>query len=195
MPDLSAEYRMAGDWGYVELAGIVREIKWDDTQHDRSISRARHRAGASTSARTSSSRRHVSRLQVVYGEGIENYMNDAPVDVGVKNNLGNPRTPVIGKALPVLGRRRVPRPQLEREVDEHGRLLAGRHRQQRPARPPTHSRRASTRSQLAVLPGENVMLGPEFQWGQRETSRRLHLDDYRIQFSAKYNFKHQLGGK
>ena len=31
----------------------------------------------------------VLRLQVVYGEGIQNYMNDATVDIGVKDNLGS----------------------------------------------------------------------------------------------------------
>ena len=30
VPDFSAEYRSAHDWGYVELAGIVRYIKWED---------------------------------------------------------------------------------------------------------------------------------------------------------------------
>ena len=30
VPDLSAEYRSAHDWGYVELAGIVRYMKWED---------------------------------------------------------------------------------------------------------------------------------------------------------------------
>jgi hypothetical protein len=45
----------------------------------------------------------VLRLQAIYGEGIENYFNDAPVDVGVKRNPGNPVTPVTGDAVPVVG--------------------------------------------------------------------------------------------
>ena len=36
--------------------------------------------------------------------GIQNYMNDAPVDIGVaRTNSANPRTPIKGVALPVLG--------------------------------------------------------------------------------------------
>ncbi|MCK7517122.1 MAG: hypothetical protein MZV64_05080 [Ignavibacteriales bacterium] len=31
-----------------------------------------------------------SGLQVVYGEGIENYMNDAPVDIGIAEQLRRP---------------------------------------------------------------------------------------------------------
>jgi hypothetical protein len=33
-PDLSAEYRHAGNFGYVEIAGIVRSIKWEDLGQD-----------------------------------------------------------------------------------------------------------------------------------------------------------------
>jgi hypothetical protein len=42
----------------------------------------------------------------------------------------------------------------------------------------------------------NVFLGPEIQWGKRENFRDgFTSDDFRIQFSAKYNFKLSLGGK
>ena len=42
---------------------------------------------------------------------------------------------------------------------------------------------------------ENVMLGPELQYGRRENfDDGFESDDFRIQFSAKYNFSHQLGG-
>jgi hypothetical protein len=40
------------------------------------------------------------------------------------------------------------------------------------------------------------MLGPEVQWGKRENFRDgFSSDDFRIQFSAKYNFSLSLGGK
>jgi hypothetical protein len=58
----------------------------------------------------------------------------APVDVGIQNNFSNPRTPMIGKAC----RCSASWPsstQLERQVDEHGRVLVARHRQQ-PGRSP-----------------------------------------------------------
>src|SRR4029079_7736662 len=34
LPDLSAEYRVGRGWGYVEVAGILRKIKWDDAGTD-----------------------------------------------------------------------------------------------------------------------------------------------------------------
>ena len=33
------------------------------------------------------------RARGVYGEGIENYMNDAPVDIGIQSNSGQPAPP------------------------------------------------------------------------------------------------------
>ena len=41
------------------------------------------------------------RGSVFYGEGVQNYMNDAPVDVGIKNNRN--LTSIEGVALPVTG--------------------------------------------------------------------------------------------
>ena len=43
-------------------------------------------------------KKDVGRFEVVYGEGIENYMNDAPVDIGVENNFSNPSRPIKGVA-------------------------------------------------------------------------------------------------
>jgi hypothetical protein len=48
-------------------------------------------------------KKDVGRFAVVYGEGIENYMNDAPIHVGLKSNLSNPLKPIVGVPLPVLG--------------------------------------------------------------------------------------------
>jgi hypothetical protein len=38
------------------------------------------------------------------------------------------------------------------------------------------------------------MLGPEFQWGYRDNKTGFHVPDYRVQFSAKYNFNFRVGG-
>ncbi len=43
------------------------------------------------------------RGQFAYGEGIENYMNEGPADIGVKLNPGHPEKPLLGVPLPVTG--------------------------------------------------------------------------------------------
>jgi hypothetical protein len=46
---------------------------------------------------------------------------------------------------------------------------------------------------LLYYPAENAMVGGEFIWGRRENFfDGFHSDDFRIQFSFRYNFSKQL---
>ena len=130
--------------------------------------------------------------------GIQNYMNDAPVDVGIERNPANPRTPVVGKALPLLGIVGLHRPQLERRS---GRARVGYSMldidNTRRADGRRASRRASTRSPTSCTTRRRAC-----SWGRRSSgaSARTSATASRrttsaIQFSAKYNFKLSLGGK
>ena len=47
-PDFTAHFKRCGDWGHVQLAGIVRYIGWTDTLQDQFNLRATPSAGAST---------------------------------------------------------------------------------------------------------------------------------------------------
>jgi hypothetical protein len=94
LPDLSAQYRKAGDFGHVQFSGILRQIKWDDLNGDQfDLGGDATGWGINVSSNIKFSK-HVARMSVVYGEGIQNYMNDAPVDVGIENNPGNVIAPV-----------------------------------------------------------------------------------------------------
>ena len=137
----------------------------------------------------------VLRLQAVYGEGIENYMNDAPADIGVKLNPGNPVSPIEGELLPMSRHVGVLRHRLEREGVERDRLLDARYRQlRRPVAERVQEGRLRAREH-PVLSGQEPDVGLEVQWGQRENnSDGFSSDDLRFQFSAKYNFSKKLGG-
>jgi hypothetical protein len=44
-------------------------------------------------------------------------------------------------------------------------------------------------------PAKEVFLGPEVQWGKRiNNSDGFSVNDYKIQFSAKYSFSYKVGG-
>jgi DcaP outer membrane protein len=104
LPDLSAEYRYGREWGYVELAGILRKIEWvDQGNSPYDLSGDALGWGLNLSTNLKLGKNSIFRGQVVYGEGIQNYMNDAPADIGIKNNFSNPNTPILGVALPVTG--------------------------------------------------------------------------------------------
>jgi hypothetical protein len=99
LPDLPSHYRKTGPWGHVQIAGILRQIKWDDTnadQFDLSGSDTGWGLHASTNLKVGAG--DLIRASVVYGEGVENYMNDAPIDFGIRNNFSDPRKPVVGEA-------------------------------------------------------------------------------------------------
>lgn len=197
LPDLSAHFRKAGDWGHFQAAGILRQMKWDDTNGDRfDLSGDATGWGLNLSSNLKVAKKHVARLSVVFGEGIQNYMNDAPVDVGIQNNFGNPTTPVVGKALPLVG--------VVAFLDLNwnakwtstvGYSMLDIDNSDGQA-PSAFKKGQYALANLLYYPVPGVFLGPEIQWGKRENfSDGYSSDDFRIQFSAKYNFKLSLGGK
>ena len=136
------------------------------------------------------------RASVVYGEGVQNYMNDAPVDVGIRRTPVNPVTPIEGTALPLLGLVAF----LDLNWNENWTSTVG-YSMLDIDNSDGQSANAFKKGQYALAnllyyPTPSVFLGPEIQWGKRENFRDgFTSDDFRIQFSAKYNFKLSLGGK
>src|SRR3954447_25651602 len=103
-PDLSGNARIERDWGYLQLAGIVRKIGWVDTSiNTPNFGGSVVGWGVNVTSNLNLSKKNLAKLALVYGNGIENYMNDAPVDVGIANNPPGSRLPIKAVALPVLG--------------------------------------------------------------------------------------------
>jgi hypothetical protein len=194
LPDLSAEYRRAGSWGYLELAGILRKIEWKDLNDDSlDLSGDALGWGISVSSNLKFTKNDVARVQVVYGAGIQNYMNDAPVDIGIENNPGDAVTPVKGVALPMLGISAF----VDHNWNEKFSTALG-YSMLDIDNSDAQAANAFKKGQYALVnmmyyPVKNVMLGPEFQWGTRENlSDGWDTNDYRLQFSFKYNFSKVL---
>ena len=196
VPDLSAHFRTAGKWGHLQLSGILRQMKWDDLNNDK-FDLSGHATGwglhASSNLKLS---KHVARMGVVYGEGIQNYMNDAPVDVGIQNNFSNVKTPILGKALPMLGISAF----LDLNWNDKWTSTVG-YSMLDIDNTNGQAANAFKKGQYALAnllyyPTSGVFLGPEIQWGKRENFKDgFSSDDVRIQLSAKYNVKLSLGGK
>jgi hypothetical protein len=197
LPDVSAHFRYAKDWGHVQVAGIVREIKWDDLNNDQyNLTGSATGWGFNFSSNIKIAKKHVARLQAAYGDGVQNYWNDAPVDIGIQNNLGDPRRPVLGKALPILGI--VAFLDLnwnERFTSTVGYSLVNIDNSDG-QRADAFKKGRYALANVLYHPTPAIFLGPEIQWGKRENlGDGFTSDDVRIQFSAKYNFKASLGGK
>ena len=194
-PDLSAEYRLGTEWGYVELAGIVRYMKWEDTLPDQ-FDLSGHDIGwgvnLSSNVKLGPT---VLKLQALYGEGIQNYMNDAPEDVGIRTNLGNPVRPIEGEVLPVFGGVAF----LDINWSEKMTSTIGYsivHIDNTDGQEPSAFKRGDyALANVLFYPVKDVMFGPELQWARRENFRDgFTSDDWRLQFSVKYNFGRTFGG-
>jgi hypothetical protein len=199
-PDLSAEARLGGSWGYIEGAGIVRRIKWDDLGDPVGAPSVNLGGDAWGWGLSASSNIKLSpvllRLQAVYGEAIQNYMNDAGADIGPEAT-GDPRAPLDGVALPCLGL--VAFADIEwskRFTSSVGYSLVWIDNSAQQAPDAFHIGHYAL-GNLLVHPSDKLMIGGEFQWGRRENfSDGFEVNDYRIQFSARFHFGTVLeGGK
>lgn len=199
LPDLSAEYHVGREWGYVELAGIVRRIEWEDNTAD-SLELAGDATGwgLNLSSNIKVGESDVVRLSALYGEGVENYMNDAPADIGVKAQPGNAKTPVVGKPLPVTGLVAF----IDHNWNKKFATSAGYSMididNTADQAPNAFHRGSYAIGNLIYYPTTNVMTVVELQYGKRENFKEDPVtgfqtsDDVRIQFSFKYNFSKTL---
>jgi len=196
LPDLSVQVRRSGKWGHVQFAGMLRQMRWDDMLVDqyelsgKDMGWGLHLSGNYKVAKDTI------RASVLYGEGIQNYMNDAPVDVGIQNNFSNPVTPIVGKALPIFAMVAF----YDRTWNDKWTSTVGYSivdiTNSNGQTPDAFERGQYALVNLLYYPTSNFFLGPELQWVQRQNYRDgWSVDDVRIQFSAKYSFKFSIGGK
>jgi hypothetical protein len=196
LPDFTGAFKYAKKWGYVRVGWALREIKWDDMLQDQyELSGRATGWGVNLSSNLNLGEKDVLHLQVVYGRGIQNYMQDSPVDIGIKNNFSDPVKPIVGTALPIVGTMVF----LDHSWNAKWTSSIG------------YSNQTNTNSDgqtgdafhaghyalgnLLFSPVPNVMVGGEFQWGRRvNNSDGFHSDGVKMQFSFKYNFSHRLGG-
>ena len=196
IPDISVQAHLARSWGYLQVAAIFRRIAWQQTTPTPPVNLTDNVLGwgVNVSSNLKLTKQDVLKMQVVYGEGIENYMNDAPVDVGVKTNFSNPTMPIKGVPLPVLGTVTF----LDHTWSERFQSTIGY----------SFENIDNSNAQLAIdfhqgdyaltnltfYPVKNLMVGGEFQYGRRVNfSDGFNVNDYKIQFSAKYSYSRLFG--
>jgi hypothetical protein len=197
-PDVSFRFRKSADWGHVQLAGIFRYMAWTDTNKTAALDLSGNKTGwgVNLSTNVKTPMNGTVRASVVYGEGIENYMNDAPVDIGIEPNPGNARRPITGKALPILGVVAFYDFNWNEKFTSALGYSSVNIDTSEGQAPDAFKRGQYALVNLLYYPAKNVMTGLEFQWGRRNNNTDgFHSQDYRIQFSSKFNFDFKLGGK
>ncbi len=191
LPDLSAHFKKTGDWGHVQLAGILRNIQWSDihTTGLYNLTGSTLGWGLHLSSSLNVSKNNVLRMSVVYGEGIENYMNDCPFDVGIVRNPGNTTKPVTGKALPVFGYiaffEHNWSPKLSTTIGYSGSHIENTEF----SLPSAYKDGQYATVNLIATPFKNVLMAAELQYGKRTNfTDGFSSSCVKIQFSFKYSF-------
>jgi hypothetical protein len=195
-PDVTGRIRYGGQRSHLQLAAIMRYIAWDDLNKTPTLNLSGHTWGwgVHASSVVGVGKKDAVKMSIVYGHGMENYMNDAPVDIATKATT-NPIMPFTGDALPVLGVLAFyDHYWNERVSSSVGYSLVNIYNVALQL-PNAFHRGQYGLFNVLFYPTKNTMAGGEFIWGQRNNfSDGFVFDDYRIQFSFKYNFDIKLLG-
>lgn len=189
MPDFSWRIRTSHDWGYLQVAGIFRKITWVSTNNTPNVGDTVLGWGINTSTNLKFTKKDNLKMEVVYGAGIQNYMNDAPIDVGIKTNPSQPNRPIKGVALPIIGVVSF----LDHDWSSKfsstlGYSLVNIWNSNAETASDFHQGDYAL-TNLLYYPVKNVMVGGEFQFGRRVNfADGWNVNDYKLQFTAKYNF-------
>jgi DcaP outer membrane protein len=192
-PDLSGNVRFDRNRGYLQMAAIVRKIGWVDTSGN-----ATNLGGSvvgwginlTSNLNLSKGKANVAKLAFTYGHGDENYMNDAPLDVGIATTPPGSPVPIKGVALPVLGIVAfLDHSWSERFTSSGGFSMVNMYNSDAQL-PSDFHRGYYSVDNLLYHPTPRVTMGGEFQWGRRlNFSDGFSSNDYRMQFSFKYDWE------
>jgi DcaP outer membrane protein len=182
LPDLTAQLRHQGKWGHVQLAGILRRLGFETVGNPDSNPKGDTTGwGLNLSTNIYTFGKDKILAQVVYGEGIANYMNDGGgSDIVVTNGQATAQK-LVGilayydhywndKWSSSLGYSRTQVDNISGQSD--GSFKLGQYGS----------------VNLLWYPWKSTMFGVEYLYGQREDKNGQSGEDHRIQFSFKYSF-------
>lgn len=199
LPDFSGHYRYANEkWGYVQLGGMLRSIQWEDQVKTGStdLTGSAIGWGLSLSSGLNIGKKALLHLQGIYGAGVENYFNDAPVDIGIENNLTDPVQPIVGVALPDVGLVAFLdynwNDKFTSSVGYSANIITNSDAQA----PDAFHQGQYIVANLLYNPIPNVMTGIELQYVDRENfSDGFTSSATKVNFTFKYSFSTKLQGK
>jgi hypothetical protein len=191
-PDLAGHYRYEGSWGHFQAAGLLRSLGYEAVGTAGNEPKGTETGwGINLTGTYKVFQKDVIRAGWVFGDGIATYMNDGGTDMGPNQN------PVINPGGGLgLEAEAVPLGGIslfydhfwndqwassigwsETKVDNTSFQTADAFRSGQYAL-----------ANLLYTPDPRIMMGGELQWGQREDNNGDHGEDFRVQFSFKYNF-------
>ena len=194
LPDLTAQWRLNGDWGHFQASGILRRVGFEARATPDEPFRDGHETGwgINLGSAISTFGDDMLRLQVVYGEGIASYMNDGGMDLAPQLVSPEPDVRVAAEVVPLTG---VVAYYDHYWSDSWSSSIGYSYTEVDNTNfqdPGAFHRGDYASVNLLTYPGENLMMGVELMWGEREDNNDATGDDTRIQFSVKYSFAKPL---
>jgi hypothetical protein len=191
LPDFSAHYRYTDNWGYVQVGGIVGQLKWEDTNDSAqySLSGDAIRWGASISSNINVGKKAIIRVQGTYGEGIQNYFNDAPYDVATKVDTTNTVSPIKGVALPIWGISAFADIYWNKKFSTTLGYSVATIKNTNGQSANAYKQGQYMAANIMYYPVNNIMAGVEFLFARRDNNKDgFHSTLPQIRFAFKYNF-------
>jgi len=185
LPDLTAQYRFAQGWGYLQLSGILRRLGYGTPVNGGTqIHGGRLGWGLNASSTITLLPEKLKLLvAVVGGQGIENYMNDATPDLA----LGGTLTAPTAAAVPMLG--------ITGYVDIYWSKLfttaIGYSTTiifNTSLQPTDAFKQGQYASVNFLVNFWHFVAGPEFLWGRRNDVGGASGNDFRLQISLRFSF-------
>ena len=185
IPDFTAHYRRSGDWGHVQLAGIIRSIGFDtrgSVNNEPKDSKVGWGTNLTSVLKVTES--DTLKLGGVVGQGIASYMNDGGTDLAPEFSGGRGST----EALMLFGVSAF----LDHSWSKTFTSSVGYSRTQVDN---TNLQTADAffagdyaAINLLYSPSSQIMFGGELLYGSREDNDGSRGDDLRTQISVKYAF-------
>ncbi len=186
LPDLTASWRMDGDWGHVKAAGILRQVGYQNTlTPDGNPSGHKTGYGLNLTGGLNVFGKDRINLGVVWGKAIASYMNDGGVDLAPGPiRLGTPRPKQCSRIGWLAYYNHV---WAESWTSTIG--FSQHIQDNTDGQTATAFRRGSYGNlNLLYTPWKNVLTGLEFVYGDLEQNDGQSASDYRLQFSTKVTF-------
>lgn len=181
-PDITGQYRVGGDWGHVQIAGVARWISYDNpSTPDNRPANTLFGGGVNLTGRLNTTGDDAMLAQFAYGRGIATYSNDCCYDLAPNAQLRAVTLPLFDWLVyydhywndqwsSSIGYSE------NRQANSAGQFDSEQHR----------GSYASVN--LLYKPMQNVLVGAELLWGERENKDGKTGSDDRIQFSTKVSF-------
>jgi hypothetical protein len=192
LPDFTAEFRMTRNWGYVEIAGVIRKIEWvDKGEEPYDLSGKALGWGLNFSTNLKISPKNELIGQTVFGKGIQNLMNDAPTDIGIQNNFDDANQPIKGVALPLVSYSLYLNHQWNQKFTSIAGYSAVYTNNSDGQNPDAFRNGQYASTNLLYYPTKNMTAGIELQWIKRKNfSDGWETSATKIQLSFRYSFMH-----